>query len=401
MNRDALKMSPHQVDPLSWITRPWVSVLFALSALIYGLGTTLATWSIAPRPWLDLLASLLVIAACLWVQFANRPLKPRFTPARASVALVFGLAGLAVSTFAAMGSAVPVNYWWAPSGLGIILATCAVYSTAIEVACYGAVFVGATIIAAFFPYAFHGDVWSPVGAEVIAVSSVVVGATAAVVFSYVFVARTQQLLRQAGVASASDDAAKELAARRAEVTTLARLGSRVAPFLEAVAVAGEVTEADRALAGQLARRLRAQLVAQANTSWLDTVASLGRIYVVDPDHRAGALNTPQRAMLRGLIDAVVNDPSTQAGSLFIELRGGEDGSTAVALSVDLNLPEGRRMMMIAPYYLALTTTVNEFSWDPSRDLLQFRVQPKGLAPKGVAPKGVPPKGVAPKKKRRP
>ena len=149
----------------------------------------------------------------------------------------------------------------------------------------------------------------------------------------------------------------------------------MAPFLESIAEAGTVTPEDRTLAGQLARRLRSDLVTHANRSWLDALALRGRIFVVDPDHQADRMSTAQRAALRGLVLAVLDDPTIDQGSLFIELRGQEDGSTAVAMSIDLDLPEGRRVMMIAPYYLALKTTVQEISWDPSRDLLRFQVPP--------------------------
>ena len=44
----------------------------------------------------------------------------------------------------------------------------------------------------------------------------------------------------------------------------------------------------------------------------------------------------------------------------------------MALSLDLDLPEGRRTMMLAPYYLTLQTAVKDLSWDPSRELIKFQ-----------------------------
>jgi hypothetical protein len=152
------------------------------------------------------------------------------------------------------------------------------------------------------------------------------------------------------------------------------LGARVAPFLEGLADTGVVTDADRALAGQLARRLRSDLVEQASRSWLDSAAENGRVFIVDPDQRAERMNQAQRSALRGLLLAALRNPATDAGSLFIELRGQEDGSTAVAMSLDMNLPEGRRSMLLAPYYLALQTTVSDMSYDPARELLRFEVR---------------------------
>jgi hypothetical protein len=138
-----------------------------------------------------------------------------------------------------------------------------------------------------------------------------------------------------------------------------------------------VTAADRALAGQLARQLRSDLVSQVNRTWLDSVALFGRIYVVDPDKLADRMNSAQRTALRALLLSVTTNPAAAAGSLFIELRGEADGSTAVALSLDFSLPEGRRTMLLAPYYLTLQTTVDSLTWDPSRDLLRFQLPARG------------------------
>ena len=85
------------------------------------------------------------------------------------------------------------------------------------------------------------------------------------------------------------------------------------------------------------------------------------------------MTAAQRTALRGLLSELQKDPAIDVGSLFIEFRGQPDGSTAVALSLDVDLPEGTRTMMIAPYYLALKTTVRDISWDPVRDLVRFRL----------------------------
>ncbi len=372
---DALRVSPQQIDPLSWITRPWVSLSFALLALFYGLAATLLNWSGSPLPWLDLAAVVAIAGACVYVQVATRPLRPTFTPARALIPVLLALVGLALSTLANIGSEVGVHNWWAPVGLGLLVATCGPYSTLPHITAYGTVLAVATGLAAWPAFVGRDDPWTGLSTIVIACSSVIVGTVATGVFSFGVAIRTQALLGRVGIPVPEDDALREAAARHAEITTLARLGSRVAPFLAAVADAGEVTAEDRVLAAQLARRLRSDLVTQANRSWLDSLALEGRIYVVDPDNKADSMNAAQRAALRGLLLAVMDDPATDNGSLFIELRGQPDGSTAVAMSIDIDLPEGRRVMMIAPYYLALKTTVNEISWDPVRDLLRFRVPP--------------------------
>jgi len=235
------------------------------------------------------------------------------------------------------------------------------------------VFSVLTGLAGTIAFLVPAQVWPPLSVFVVASSSVVVATVAASVFSWSLVQRTRSLLSWAGAVVPDESAVQATAADHVERKTVARLGARVAPFLESVADAGEVTERDRALAGQLARRLRSDLVESANRSWLDAIPVSGRIFVVDPERRANHMNAAQRSALRGLVLAALSNPTTDAGSLFIELRGQADGSTAVALSLDLDLPEGRRSMMLAPYYLALQMTVGDVSWDPARELLRFEV----------------------------
>jgi len=126
-----------------------------------------------------------------------------------------------------------------------------------------------------------------------------------------------------------------------------------------------VTDADRALAGQLARRLRDDLVTQANQTWLDSIASDTRLVVIDPERRANRMSASQQTVLRALLRAVLDTPGVDSGSLLIELRGRPDGATAVALSIDVDLPEGRRIMHLAPHYLTLRTVVDDLLWDSS------------------------------------
>jgi hypothetical protein len=155
--------------------------------------------------------------------------------------------------------------------------------------------------------------------------------------------------------------------------SLARVRAQVAPFIEAVARNGVIAEADRTVAAQLARELRADLVQAANSSWLDTLARESGLVVNDPTGLADRMDEAQRAALQGLLRVVLDNPVVDRDSLLIDLRPQPDGSTAVALSLDVDLPEGRRIMMLAPYYLTLKTTVDNLSWADGRSLL-FKFQ---------------------------
>jgi len=377
MRGDAWRVTPQQIDPLSWFTRPLVPVSFAVLALVVGAGTIAFTWHLGPFVWLDVAAVAFIVAACLVVQFATRPLRPAFGPRDAIVPLAFALVGLVLSTVGTMDSDVLVQHWWAPIGVGLVVATLGPFSTVRQIVAYGSLLSVAAAVCGCIAFVEPDHVWPAVSVAFIAVCSVVIGTVATATFCYVVVSSTQALLAGAGTIPPASRAASDEAARRVERRTLARLGNRVAPFLEGIADAGEVTAADRALAGQLARQLRSDLVSQANRTWLDSIALFGRIYVVDPDARADRMNAAQRTALRALLLAVMNNPAATVGTLFIELRGEDDGSTAVALSLDFSLPEGRRAMMLAPYYLTLQTTVQSLSWDPSRDLLRFQLPAQG------------------------
>jgi len=369
---DSWKVSPQQTDPMSWFTRPLVPLMFAGMLLAYGVAVTFVTWPQLNEPWIELVAIALLFSACIVVQLWTQPMRPRFTTRHAIVPLAMAIGAVALSTFSMRESTVLVQHWWVPIGAGMLLAALAPYSSVRQLIVYSSVLVVATSAGAWFAFMLPSSLWPPLSAMVIAASAVVIASVATSTFSLVIVSTTQKLLANAEPkeVEALETVSVEVA-RQVERRTLARLGTRVAPFLQGIADSGVVEESDRALAGQLARRLRSDLVNQANRSWLDSLALYGSMYVVDPDHRADSMNTVQRAALRGLLLAVMKNPTTN-GSLFIELRGQVDGSTAVALSIDVDLPEGRRTMMLAPYYLTPQTAVQDLTWDPSRELLKFQ-----------------------------
>ena len=80
------------------------------------------------------------------------------------------------------------------------------------------------------------------------------------------------------------------------------------------------------------------------------------------------MRSAQRAALRGLLQAIQDTPGTDAGSLLVELRGHPDGSTGVGVSLDMELPEGRRILHLRPYYLTLRATVDDLAWNEDRFL---------------------------------
>ena len=90
------------------------------------------------------------------------------------------------------------------------------------------------------------------------------------------------------------------------------------------------------------------------------------VVVMDPENRADAMNDAQKLALTGLITAILDTPGATSAAVLVELRGRKNGATAVGVSMDISLPEGRRTMHLAPYYLTLKTAFEGLSWSEGR-----------------------------------
>ncbi len=367
-NRHFLTLSAYEVDPLSWFTGPLVPIVFAALNLAYGGTLAVVTWVQNGNPRLQFAGVLICTLGCLVVHIMTRPLRPRIGWGTGAIAVGIGCVGFIVSAIGYTGIVFAIELWWAPFGLALVLASLAPYLPARLL-----VGLGLAAVAVTSPIAYlivHDDVpnWGPVSMVLIIISPIVSGIAAAAAFSYVVVSRMHPLIEKRSEVLVSPEAGRDDEAETAERVRLAQFTARAVPFLEAVARAGVVTPADRALAGQLARRLRDDLVTQSNVSWLESVASESRLVVIDPEFRAAKMRAPQRTALRALLQAILDTPGTDAGSLLVELRGAPDGSTAVGVSLDMELPEGRRIMHLAPYYLTLGTEVKDLQWSQDRFL---------------------------------
>lgn len=366
-DRRFLRLSAQDADPLSWFTGPLVPLVFGTLNLLYGGTFAVLTWNASRQPVLQVVGVLLCTAACVVIHLLTRPMRTRLTWRGSAVAVLIGVVGFGLSAVGYADSALSIELWWAPIGLALVIASLGPYLPARVI-----LLIGAVVIVVAVPFAYlevRADVtaWGPIGTAVIIASSLVCGLVATAGFSVAVVGRTLPLIEKRSQSMLALDAPHSSRNERLERERLAGLISRAAPFIEALAQDGVVTPADRSLAGQLARRLRDDLVTQSNLSWLDSVAR-DRLVVVDPDRQAGRMRASQRTALRAFIRAILETPGTDAGSLLVELRAQPDGSTAVGVSLDFELPEGRRVMHLAPYYLALRGSVDDLAWSDDKFL---------------------------------
>ena len=367
--------SPQDVDPLSWFTGPRMPIAFSIAAVLQGVAITVIYWDSWSSALLQLLAMPFFLGAGWLTTTSAQPNRPRFRLRDATGILALACSGVVVSAAGTYGGTVPVAQWWPGIALAATLVSIAPYCTPRKLLICSFPLIAFTGIVGWIVFSSQTDFWPPAAIVIIAIGPVTIGAAGGVVFSYTVVSRTLALLdTSAGVEEFY--AASDTADADQQRDSIARVSARVAPFLERVAAAGKITAENRALAAQIARRLRTELVTATSRSWLDVVAHETGMIVSDPARLADSMNESQRTALRALVVAAMGSPMVDQRTVLIELRAQPDGSTAVALSIDVDLPEGRRLVLLAPYYLTLKTTVDDLSWDDGRSLLmRFRIPP--------------------------
>jgi hypothetical protein len=295
-------------------------------------------------------------------------MRPPIGWAGAVIAMLIGSSSALLSAIGYIGARFTIEVWWAPLGLALVLGSLAPYLPVRRILVLGIATALFTVPLADVAVAPQVPFWGPVSIATIILGPQALGIAAAAIFSFVVVRRMVPMLERRSQVLVSLDAARSEEAEEAERRRLAEMSARVVAFLSGVAEAGRVTAQDRVLAGQIARQLRDDLVARSNLSWLDTVAETDRVVVIDPQRLANRMRPSQRTALRGFLRAALDMHGADTGTVLVELRQQQDGSTAVGVSLDVDLPEGRRIMHLAPYYLTLRTAVRDLHWDDPRRL---------------------------------
>jgi hypothetical protein len=374
--RSAWRTSPQEIDPLSWFAGPRLPLLFAIAAVVEGLAITIIFWQGWSSIVLQFAAMPFFLVAGWLTSVYSMPNRRQLGVREAVFALALASVGLVVSSIGTAHGSIPVQQWWPGIALAATLASLAPYSSALRMVFYSIPAIVVVAVDGRLVFGTLATFWPPLGLVVIAAGPVAVAAIASVVFCHSVVSRSLAFLDTSAADEQVYSASEVLESHEARLR-MARVSARVAPFIESVANAGVITPADRALAAQIARTLRSELVVVTERSWLDTLAQTTGMVVSDPGRLADDMNESQRAALRGLLVVALDSSEVDQQTLLIELRAQEDGSTAVALSLDVDLPEGRRLRLLAPYYLTLKTTVDDLSWADGRSTqLNFRIPPR-------------------------
>lgn len=271
-DRRYFALSAQQVDPLSWFTGPLVPLAVAGIMVVAATPAIVLTWGLSSMPVLQIVALLSCVASPLLVHLATRPIRRPIGWGIASVALALSATGVIVSALGYASSDFTIELWWAPSSLALAIVSLGPYLPGrVLIAVGGTATIVVTTIALLVVYPTSGA-WGPVGSAVIVSAPAVLSLASMVTFSYGVVSTMLPLLQSPSRLMVAGREVRDEAAEQIERVTLAQLTARAVPFLESLADSGRVTPASRALAGQIARRLRDDLVTQGSVSWLDSIA---------------------------------------------------------------------------------------------------------------------------------
>ncbi|HLU64035.1 MAG TPA: hypothetical protein VKY66_05850 [Protaetiibacter sp.] len=367
-----LRFSARDVDPMSWFTGPFVPLVIAAFIAVYGGVMTVIGWGTSPLAAVQAVGVALCALGCLLVQLLTS-LRNRVEWQLGAAVVVVSGSGMVVSALGYADTVFSFEQWWAPFCFGLALSSLAPYLSTWRLLAWGAVaLVTVAPLAHALVQGHVPDGESPT-AFLILVTPIAVAIAAVTAFSYSVVTQMLPIVDNRSSAIVSEALQVDPADEEAERVMLARYTARAVPFLRVIAERGTVSEGDRALAGEIARYLRDDLVSRSDLAWLGLRADDTRVVIVDPERRAQSMRAAQRAAIRDLVRALLDDPGTDATTVFMELRSHEDGSTAVAITLDTELPEGRRVRHLAPYYFNLRGEMRDVRIQ--RDGLSFRVPP--------------------------
>lgn len=377
--KESFTRAPYEIDPLTWLSGNRLPLVFA-ALIIITCSPSIFMAKGSPIEVLSQIAALLLMAAACIVVFSfTRPTRGRLTLPRAIVPVTMACAATVISAVNVAAPSLvvdlmPIEFWWAPLGFSLVLGSLVPFLSATKSLLVGGIAVALTGVCSALSFA--GGAWPVVSTVAIGSVPIVLATAGAVTFEAQVVKRVLRWSSNASPAVVTGGLLTERARLAAMHVELEAVSSRVAPLLAGIADRAEVTPDDRARAAQLADEIRRELVERSNRSWLDHVAHGKPITVVDPDHRAETMEEHQRSMVHALVLAVIDSPEVEYPQLLIELRGEADGSTAVAITVDAGLAEGRRIMLLAPHYLSLRTAVDDLRWSGGDTIrMRFRVGP--------------------------
>lgn len=367
------RRSAHEVDTLSWLTASLVTAWVPVLIVLLGSGAVLVGGQGSDAPGFQWVAIVLAALATASIHFAARPSRRRFGTLTAIIVAVLASSAVLISGWGiGRGGSGPARalipeLWWAPVAVALVVMSLSPFVPGRVFLPAGAMVAGASVLGAALatePLA----ALSP-GAEVVIAASSPLFALIGGTFLTRSLIEEVQGWRSGIVGTIVLPSTREDAVSIVDRATHGALSREALPFLRAIADGAPVDAATRARAAELATDLRQALIDREGNGWLGAVIARRAVHVTDPHRVADRVSLDQRAAILALIDGVFSDETAGVYAARLELAPGGDGHVAVALTLDLELPEGRRTAVLAPYYLTAKSVVSDISWTNGRSLV--------------------------------
>lgn len=351
--------APWQADPVSWFTAPYLPVASVVLTLVHGLIVLGPAGQAEPRPWAQYLALAIAVAGVALVHVMTRPRRIGLSAVRTALLAIAPSAAIVISAAGYVGSAFSIELWWAPLVASFFLMSLAPYISIVRMALLGLVLAVVTGLTTFAIVVPDDARWPPFTMVASAMMPIAIGTVGGIAI----IASLTRGLERWSERPFAPLSAEGIAAVTASVDAVTSERIREGRLLlRRVVVAGAVTEEDAQRAEHLAAKLRRELAADVDRTWLQRAVVARAVRLDDPHRLAERLDLAQRTALRALLDAMLTDESLAPGAARVELRETDDGTVAVALRILSSLPEGQRESFLAPYYVTLQSTVQNLRW---------------------------------------
>ncbi len=356
-------------------------MVFGGVATTFGLAMALIAQGGALRIAFGCLSVFVMVVAFSSVLFLAPRRRVKLNPMVTFTPVGIGWVAMLLGVASEWGTTVPFELRWSPITFALLLASLSPYLSAVRILIIGTLStaVSLSVTALSLTAEPHPSYWPPLVALLVGGGMILIATAASTVFCYQVVARTMRWAASPSGEAISSGVLGEAARRRILRQELSSVSDRVLPLLERVTESGVVTEADRVQAKALSESIRAELVERSNLSWLESLTRQMNITVIDHDRLAERMNLGQRSALLGLLTAATKELFEVTTPVVIELRGEANGATAVAISADRALPEGRKLVLLAPHYVSLAAAVDDVEWNTgarNRLHMSFRVPPR-------------------------
>lgn len=338
--REATLQQQQPIDSVGF-TRLFAMGAAILSSLIAIVTTGGEAEQVANWP-LEIGAIALLCATGAYFVWAASPFRAPFRRQTAAIIMASTVICFVLDESAQLGHNRVIHDDWGLVVIPFYLFVMASLRPVSEVVVAGVIGSALVAVVAVAASPFVSTQTSPTARALVAVSSLIPATVGAAVFA------RQSMRSVAAARSTAAQPAVERDSMRLSVQqeNVAQLDAGVVPLIAEVLAAGSLTAADSRRARQLAKSLRATLVADLSRDWLQEAG----LTVSDPQNYADRMTPEQRTTLRGVINAMPLKSRTNPGTVQIT---GQDLDAVIEMRLPLHRrPTGPRL---APAVVMLRT----------------------------------------------